>query len=186
MSESTITLESLERLAADLEFGEEQRRERLLRLTAAYARILAVRQPELFDRRAVEYSDEDGYWDNSYPPKQQYKDRTGPRLIKVSSADWQQVATSEGFDYSWRATASELGLYVARDGEIWGGEYSGEGAFGRFAAHPGDHNVQLSIDWSPRDLDEVSTADLVMVEETLRDLAFPLVAAARAEMQAAQ
>lgn len=186
MSESTTTLESLERLAADLELGEAQRRERLLRLTAAYARILAVREPDTFKRRPIEYSDEDGHWDNSYPPAQKYKDFSGPRLIKVSPANYDTVATSSGFYHDWRATADELGLYVARDGEIWGCTYSGTGSYGQYAAYPGNDSVQLTLDWEPRDLDDLSTADLVMVEETLRDLAFPLVAAARAEAQVAQ
>ncbi len=175
-AESTITIDSLERLAADLELGEEQRRERLQRLVRAYARILAVREPGDFKRRHLEYSDEDGHWDSSYPPEQQYKDRNGPRLIRVAAAEWEEVATSEGFYHDWRAVTSDLGLYVARDGEIWGCTYDGTGHFGAYAAHPGSDQVQLTLDWAPREIDDVATADLMAVEECLRDLAFPLLA----------
>ena len=170
-----ITLEALEQLATDLELSETQRRERLTRMIRAYARIVAVREPEKFKRRALEYSDEDGHYDNSFPPDQKFKDFAGPRLIRVSQAEYDEIATSDGFYHDWRAATSTRGLYVAKDGTLYGCTHDGSGSVGQFAAHPGNCGVMISLDWAP--LDEVSTADLVMVEETMRDLAFPLVAA---------
>ena len=177
MSEHTITLEQVEVLAATLEAEQAGRRERLLRLIRAEARILAVREPQMFGRRALEYGDEDGHWDNSYPPKMEYKDKTGPRLIKVSAAEWDSVATEGGFYHAWRATTENNGLYVGRDGALWGCTYSGTGSFGQFAAYPGNCGVTLTMEWDRLDIDDVSDDDLTMVEETLRDLAFPLTAA---------
>jgi hypothetical protein len=93
----TITVEDVEALATRLESGQAARREKLLRLIRAHARILAVREPETFTRRAIEYSDEDGHWDNSYPPKKKYKDRSGPRTLKIREYTWEEIATSSGF-----------------------------------------------------------------------------------------
>lgn len=172
-----LTLETLEALAEQVEQDEEAHREKLARMIRAYARILAARAPDTFRARALEYSDEEGHYDNSYPPKQQYKDRNGPRLYCVRKFGWESIATEGGFYYHWRAATNDPGLYVAPDGTLYGCTVSGTGRVGQFAAYPGDCDVMLSLDWSPRDEDEVTTDELGQAECELRKLAFPLVAA---------
>lgn len=74
----------------------------------------------------------------------------------------------------------DVGLYVDRSGRIYGANETGTGRVGQFAAYPGDCDVDCSISWAPRDLDELSTEELSEVEQKLRALAFPLVATAAA------
>lgn len=173
-----ITIEGLEKLATELESDEAQQRERLKRLICAYARILAVREPHLFERRATERADEDGHWDNSFPPKIKFKNRTGPRLILVDGYEWDDIATSGGFYHEWKRITTNPGLYVARDGSIYGADETGTGRLGQFAAHPGDCNVECTIEWTKRNRDSLAVSDLAEVEAHLRKLAFPLSHAA--------
>lgn len=79
----TITIEALEQLANSMEGDEAESRARLIRLIEAYARILAVREPKRFKKMPLEYRDEDGHWDNSFPPAQEYCNHAGPRLIAI-------------------------------------------------------------------------------------------------------
>lgn len=167
-----ITIEQVEALATQLEADEQAEREKLDRLIKAYARILAKREPSRFQRQALEQADEDGHFDNSYPPKVEYRNFSGPRLLCVRDNETRDVATSGGFYYDWKRVTEDFGLWVSRDGTIYGCDETGTGAVGRFAAHPGDHNVQVELDWSPRG--EVSLAELRVVEANLRALAFPL------------
>lgn len=171
-----ITIDDVERLATELEATESEQRAKLERLIRAYARILATREPERFPRAHTEYADEDGHWDSSFPPKQVYRSRTGPRLLRVIRADTSDVATSGGFYYEWRRVTESPGLYVSRDGQLYGAEHTGTGQFGQFAAHPGNCNVSVEIEYSPRH--DVSLDELREAEEHLRKLAFPLSQAA--------
>jgi len=172
-SNVTITLEDLERLASSLEADDNTARQRLERLIKAYARIINAREPEKFQRRATEYSDsESNRGQGSYPPDQEYKAFNGPRLIKVKAPDTSDVAQASGFYYDWKRVTEEQGLYVSRDGRIYGAEHSGTGRFGPFPAHPGDCNVDVQIEWSLRA--DVSLAELRLVEVELRKQAFPL------------
>lgn len=173
---NTITIEDLERMATELEANEAQQRARLDRLIRSYARILAVREPHLFERRATEHGDVAGHWDNSFPPKQEFRARTGPRLLRVEGYDTEDVATSGGFYYSWRRVTTDGGLYVSKMGELYEANETGTGRFGAFAAHPGDCDVECEVAWSPKR--EVSLKQLVAVESCLRELAFPLSQAA--------
>jgi hypothetical protein len=171
-----ITIEALESLVANLETEESARREKLERLIRAYARIVALREPEHFPRRALHLGDEAGHWDNSYPPNQVYSDRSGPRLVKVRSSSEEDIATEGGFYYAWRRVSTDPGLYVSRTGQIYGCAETGTGRVGQFAAHPGDCEVDCEVDWSVRD--EITLADLEEVEQHMRALAFPLATAA--------
>jgi hypothetical protein len=175
---NTITIEDLERLASELEANETAQRERLLRLICAEARILAAREPHLFERMPTEYGDEAGHWDNSFPPKKEYRCRTGPRLLEVRDNTTDDVATSSGFYYSWKRVTTDLGLYVARDGSIYGADETGTGRLGQFAARPGDCDVECTIEWSQRDRNDLTLDELREVESHLRALAFPLSQAA--------
>lgn len=170
----TITIEQIEELANSLETTDTEQRANLQRMIRAEARILAVREPDKFTRKALEYRDEDGHWDNSYPPKQKYRNYTGPRLLKVQSCTTDDIATTSGFYYDWKRVTTDPGIYVACDGELWGCNESGTGSLGRFAAHPGDCNVEVELEWSPLDMHEVTIVQLQQVEEHLRKLAFPL------------
>jgi hypothetical protein len=179
MSESTVTIESLEALAAEIEAGETQERAKLRRLIAAYARIVAGRDPGQFKRMPLEYSDEDGHWDNSYPPEQRYKQHTGPRLIEVETEETAHIATSRGFYHDYRVVTESKGLYVRCDGALLGCEVTGTGSLGQYAAHPGDCAVMCELDWQELEADEISAGSLRRAERHMRDLAFPLIAAAK-------
>ncbi len=175
----SITIESLEQLANEMEAEDAAERARLRRLIAAYSRIIYVRGDGKFHARPVEVSDEDGHWDNSYPPAIKYKDFSGPALLQVRRGDYDTVATETGFYHEWRAVTSDHGLYVDRCGDVYGREYTGTGRFGQFAAHPGSCCVQLTVEYDLLDEEELTLDDYRTVEQHLRDVAFPLVAAAR-------
>lgn len=172
-----ITIEQLESLAADLIAAAEANRGKLHRLITAYARIINLKSPEAFTRRATEWSDEDGHWDNSYPPKQEYKERTGPRTIRIINIDRESKATSGGFYHDTEWYTTDGGLSVGPDGTLWAGDLHGTGEYGQFAAHPGDCNVRCEIDYSELDLADVPLDRLIKAEKELRDLAFPLMGA---------
>lgn len=172
-----ITIESLEALAAELEQDAETRAAKLLRLIRAFARIIQAREPREFARQPCEWGDVAGHYDNSFPPKKEYRDYTGPRLLEIYEEDTEEVATSSGFYYNYRVVTTNNGLYVAADGSLWGAERTGTGRLGQFAAHPGDCDVEVAIEYDRRD--DVSIEALEAAEKKLRDLAFPLVAAAQ-------
>jgi len=173
-----ITLEDVEALAAQLEADDAAERAKLQRLIRAEARIIAVREPEQFEARPLEYADEDGNGDTSYPPGQSYRAYAGPRLIEVRECETTDVATSPGYYRTWRRITEYPGLFVDREGRIWGCDESGTGRVGSFAAHPGDCDVAVTIAWERRCDSEVSTEELREVERHLRQLAFPLTQAA--------
>jgi hypothetical protein len=182
---SQITIEDLGTLAGQLEADAAAEGNRLTRLIRAYARIVFQRQPDAFTPRAVEHSDEDGHWDNSYPPKIRYKDRSGPRTIVVVTHEYDTVATSGGFYYDWRAVTTERGLCVDRDGDFYDATHEGTGSLGQFAAHPGDCNVMVAIEFHTVDTREIALDRLQLAEKTLREKAFPFVAALQARTAAA-
>lgn len=167
-----ITLEDVEALASALEADEATERAKLERLIRAEARIIAVREPEQFAARPMEYADEDGHWDNSYPPGQVYRAHTGPRLLAVRDCETTDVATTPGYYHEWRRVTEYPGLYVDRDGRIWGCDESGTGRVGSFAAHPGNCDVNVAVAWERRS--DVTVEELREVERHLRQLAFPL------------
>lgn len=176
MTTNQITVETLEALANELHAEGEAARAKLVRLVRAYARILAAREPERFTPRAMEYADEDGHYDNTFPPDQVYRCYTGPTLLKVRGAKTRDVATEGGFYHEWKRVTEAAGLYAAPDGGIWGCDHTGTGRVGQFAAHPGDCGVLVELTWERRSDASVSLAELLELEESLRELAFPLSA----------
>lgn len=173
--QTTITIEQLEALAAQIETEESNERNRLHRLIAAYARIAVKANPDAFPAMPTEYADEAGHWDNSYPPAQEYRAHSGPRLAEVDDLSWEKLARTSGFYYEFDIAADDPGLFVAPDGRIYGGYMAGTGRYGQFAAYPGNVNVEAEIEWAP--LQDVSLEQLARAEEKMRELAFPLVAA---------
>lgn len=176
-----ITIEQLESLATELENDDAAQRDRLSRLCRAYVRILAVREPERFERGACHYGDTVGSCDGSYPPGQEYSERTGPRSIALINSDTENVATSTGFYYTWRRVTKYGGLEVGRDCRWYRSDEYGTGRFGQFPAHPGTCNVDVTIDWHSVAQADLTTAELALAEVALRELAFPLTAAKLAE-----
>lgn len=173
-----ITIEQVEALATKLEADDEAKRAKLVRLICAYTRVIAQRSPEKFQRQATVCRDEEGHFDNSYPPRIVYRDHTGPRLLQVRDNRTDDVATSGGFYYSWKRVTEDRGVWVGRDGTLWGCDETGTGEVGQFAAHPGDCNVDVELEWERLDLDDVDTEDLSATESKLRGLAFPASIAA--------
>lgn len=178
---TTITIETLELLATEIEADETVQRSRLARLCTAYVRILAAREPAKFTRRACHYGDEAGHFDSSFPPSKEYSERTGPRSIKLTESKTDDVATSSGFYYSWRRVTESGALAIGADGRWYRSDETGAGRVGQFAAHPGVCDVDVTIDWSPENVEDVTTEELEIAEAKLRDMAFPLVAAKLAE-----
>lgn len=168
-----MVLEELEALATIVEEEHETHRAKLLRMIRAYVRILAAREPELFKAWATVYADEDGHWDNSYPPRQEWKQKTSPASIRVRELDFDSIATSEGFYHESKYFTTVPGLYVDSFGEFISSELTGTGRFGQFAAHPGDCGVDCEIDYSEIRDEDVPTSVLTKAEERLRGLAFP-------------
>lgn len=170
-------IEVLEGLATELEDQREAHRARLARLCRAYVRILAAREPERFQAAACHHGDEAGHSDSSYPPKQQYTDHTGPRLVSIKSRTTEDIATESGFYFAWRRVTTYGGLRVDARGRWWRSEETGTGRVGQFAAHPGDCHVDCAIAWETVSDDDVTLAELVTAETLLRQLAFPLATA---------
>lgn len=173
-----ITLEQLEALAESIFAEEGQRRERLLRLVRAYTRILSVREPKMFKPTATVWADEDGHWDNSYPPDQKYKERTGPRVIRLRALDFDSRATSGGFYHTTKYFTTTPGIYIDASGAVWSSDIHGTGNYGQFAAHPGACDVDCEIDYCEMDDDDIPIEVLVDAEELLRAKAFPMATAA--------
>lgn len=175
---TTITLEQVEALVSTMEADEAGERSKLRRLISAYARILAAKDPTVFSRRETVRADEDGHWDNSFPPDIEAKAFIGPALIEVTRLSTEDRATTSGFYHEWERSTSDPGVYVHRTGRIYGADETGTGRVGRFAARPGNCDVDCRIDWYAREIDDVSTKELRTAEEMLRKMALPLVAAA--------
>ena len=76
-----ITVEEIEALAESLAKENEAARAKLLRLIKAEARVLFGREPEQFEQQPTEWSDTAGHFDSSYPPKQEYYNHVGPRVV---------------------------------------------------------------------------------------------------------
>ncbi len=178
-----MNIHELEALANQIANEHTEKETKMHRLIRAYARILSVRQPSAFKARALEYSDEDGHWDNSYPPDQQYKNRSGPKLIQVIRSATNDIATESGFYYAWRRVTEDPGLYIHADGRCFGCREEGTGRFGQFAAHPGDCDVHVELHWEELELDDVPFDRLQKAEKELRDLAFPLITQREAQIQ---
>lgn len=176
---TTVTIDDLEALASQMETDVGAERARLHRLITAYARIIAAREPDRYETMPLEYSDVDGHWDNSFPPRTEYKDYRGPRLIEVCDTATTDIATSGGFYHAWRRETTDRGLYVGANGVLYGCEETGTGEVGQFAAHPGDTGVMCSLEWGPLTEDDIPTERMVAAEAQLRDLAFPLLARAQ-------
>ena len=174
--DTTITIEQVEALAERLEADDAAARAKAERLVRAYARILAIREPELFVARPREERDEEGHWDNSYPPKAASYDASGPALYVVEEHEVEHVPTSGGFYFAWKRVTTTAGTYVAADGSIWGCDEHGTGRLGQYAAHPGDCDREIELEWSRRR--DVATAELQAAELALRALAFPAASAA--------
>lgn len=176
---TTITIEHVEALADLLTTDQASERARLHRLILAEARILGSREPRLFERTPLEYADEAGHWDTSYPPTKDYRDHRGPRLLAVRQHRTEDHSTSGGYYYEWRRATEDLGLFVGPDGTIYGCDERGTGRVGRFAAHPGNCDVLCQLIWEPRNPSDLAVDELRKIERYLRSKAFP--AATKAE-----
>jgi hypothetical protein len=143
-----ITIESLEQLASQIENDNAAEHARLQRLCRAMVRILAGRQPDLFERFATSMTDEAGHCDNSYPPSVAlHYGTSAPHLIELLDNETSDVPTSRGYYHTWCRQTDDLGLFVGRDGTWYGCDEHGTGAVGQYAAHPGDRDRDILINW---------------------------------------
>ena len=172
------TIEDLESLAAAWEEEAGTRRARLAMLIPAYARMLPCRAPQTFNAKALVRADEDGHYDSSFPASVELKEFAGPKRMTVVQHSFEDIATTGGFCYEWRRSATDAGLYVSPSDELYGCNETGTGKLGQFAAYPGDCNVECSLSWIRPSLDDAGKEHLQTAEKELRVLAFPLVTAA--------
>src|SRR5262245_50501930 len=161
-----ITIEQLETLAAQYAETDAAEHARLLRLCGAMGRILALRQPGVWKRSCTSITDEAGHFDNSYPPKAERHGR-GPQVIVVRARDTEDVPTESGFYHAWRRQTTDGGCYLGRDGHWYQSEESGTGSVGQYAAHPGDCDRDITIQW---DRTNPTLEDLREAEPCLRGL----------------
>lgn len=173
-----ITIESLEALVEQIAGEQKEQREKQLRMIAACARIVALQAPKKFSRQACRRQDEEGHFDNSFPPSIDLVDFSGPRLYCVYEHSTEDVATSTGFYHSWKRVTKDQGLYVSRSGVIYGCEETGTGRRGQYAAYPGDCDVDCDLSYSRADLSEISAEHLAQALKELSEMAFPLATAA--------
>ena len=169
-----FSIEILENLAATLGAEEKAKRTRLQRLIRAYSRIIALRDGDQFQSQNTEMRDEDGYYDNSYPPEEQCCNQTGPELMRVEQPTDEYVGTSDGFYHDAKVVTEYGGVYVDASGDLWQRRAEGTVRFGSFAAHPGWCNREIGYDFSQ--VSEPTMNDLLTAEEALREIAFPMVA----------
>lgn len=170
-----LQLEDIEAVVAQLEADQDVRRAKLLRLIAAYARIVDVREPKRFARQALEYRDEAGQFDDSYPPSVLYCNFSGPALLEFSEPETEQVPTETGFYHSWKLVTKSPGLLVDARGALWRCEEHGTGRVGCFAAYPGDCSVEVVVEYHRQRPEELPLATLEEIEAWLRAVAFPAV-----------
>lgn len=172
-----MNIHELEALANEICETQQTKREHLLRMLRAYCKIINAREPGKFKRRACHFGDVAGNCDGSYPPEQAYTDRSGPLAIEIVSFSSEDVPDSGGFYYSYHTVATDMGLYLSPKGDLFGGAMTGTGSFGQFPAHPGDCDVDCSIEWSNLDPEDVPLDRLEKAEKEMRAIAFPLLAA---------
>lgn len=181
---NTITIESLQQLATELENNAAAQRSRLADLCATYVRLLAAAKPKLFNAMATCETDEAGSWDTSYPPKVTYTAHNGPRLLQIADTETQNVPTSSGFYYSWKRVTSYGGLWIDAGGHWYRCQESGTGRFGQFAAHPGDCDVRVALSWRVVAISDLELDELTLAEATLRRLSVPIATRTDSEQPA--
>lgn len=170
-----ISISDLDSLAERLAAAQADRAKSLATLCASYVRLLRVAKPRLFQAMPTEYRDEDGHFDNSYPPKQRYRAHTGPRLLEIADAETEQIATSRGYYHTWKQVTTYGGLWVDIDGDWWRCTENGTGRVGQFAAHPGSCDVDVRLAWRKVPLRELEVDELELAEALLRRLATPVI-----------
>jgi len=161
-----ITIETLEQLAHEIEATDAAEHARLLRICNAMGRILARRQPDVWDSTATSITDIAGHFDNSYPPKQAHHGR-GPSVVVVRERETEDVPTERGFYHAWRRETTDCGCYLGRDGIWYRATESGTGRVGQYAAHPGDCDRDITIEWETT---TPTLEDLQQAEPVLREL----------------
>lgn len=161
-----ITIEQLETLAAEVEQTDAAEHARLLRLCGAMGRIMAGRQPDVWKHTCTSITDVSGHFDNSFPPKEERHGR-GPSVVVVRSRETEDVPTEGGYYHGWRRQTTDGGCYLGRDGFWYRADESGTGRVGQFAAHPGDRDRDITIEW---DRTTPTLDDLQQAEPALREL----------------
>lgn len=161
-----LTIEALEQLSREVEATDAAEHTRLLRICNAMGRILARRQPDVWDPTATSITDVAGHFDNSYPPREERHGR-GPSVVVIRARETEDVPTEGGFYHAWRRQTTDGGCYLGRDGLWYRADEAGTGRVGQFAAHPGDCDRDINIAW------ETTTPtldDLQQAEPALREL----------------
>jgi hypothetical protein len=120
-------------------------------------------------RRATTIVD-DNDGNGSYPPDEQWTDHSGPILFKIEGADYSTEATAGGFYHDCRAGTGSSGLYVSRDGTLYGANFTGTCRFGQFPAHPGICDRDIAVEWDVLPMEDISNDDYDAAIAALRKL----------------
>jgi hypothetical protein len=171
-----ITIEQLEELAAKIEQTDAEEQTRLLRLCNAMGKILARRQPDVWKGTSTSITDEAGHFDNSYPPSEERHGR-GPSVVRVRGRETEDVPTETGFYHTWRRQTTDGGCYLGRNGFWYSSDESGTGRVGQYAAHPGDRDRDITIEWERM---TPTLEDLQEAEPVLRALLAQFLSASTA------
>lgn len=174
-----VTLEALEELAKSLSADAAKENQHLSRLVRAYAEILALRQPRSFEtmpagERLMPQADEAGSWNPDLPPERRPYGIHGPALVTIRPYALEHAVTAGGYFLDWKVLPADLGLYVDREGAIWGCEARGHERLGLTSGYPGESEVQVELLWQT--FTDVTLEALREVEAGLRVLAGPLIA----------
>lgn len=161
-----ITIEALEQLSHEVEATDAAEHARLLRLCNAMGKILARRQPDAWEATATSLTDVAGHFDNSYPPREATHGR-GPAVVVIRHRETEDVPTESGFYHAWRRQTTDAGCYLGRNGLWYRADESGTGRVGQYAAHPGDRDRDITIEWETT---TPTLEDLQEAEPALREL----------------
>ena len=152
-----ITIEQLRDWVAEIERVDPKQRAELHQQIQAYARILAIKEPETFVCTSVRYADEVEQ-NESFTADQKLFANTGPALRSVRESGFQESRRKDKSFYEWCAETADAGVYVDSRGLIWG------------------RLVKISIEWNQiSDWQSIPLQDLKAAEAEMRALAFPFI-----------
>lgn len=113
---------------------------------------------------------DDNDCNGSYPPAEQWVDHHGPALIRICKPRYSEDASEGGFYHDCTVGTDDCGLYVDREGVLYGADFSGTCHFGQFAAHPGTCSRDIAIEWVEIEEDVMEDAWYDLVIAALKGL----------------
>jgi hypothetical protein len=144
------TLDEIQMMLDELAAADAVDRDELATLTvevSTLARWLARHAPGSWEPLATLITDEPGHWDDSYPPDSYEAEFSDVDLRWVYGAETTERETSGGFYNSWEVVTTRPGLAIDRRGNLFAAIEGGTASTGRYAAHPGTTNRNLTTEF---------------------------------------